>query len=221
MKTVGKELSKADIVKTVRNNPFPLFLIGLGVGLLAFQSFGKKKKSYRYAETGNGKQRDKSMLKSAQNQLGTAYETVSDAAGSALGGVSDTVSSAYQGVGNAAGNAYSSVSDYAGRAYEKVGDYGTNAREQYDYYLEESPLAVGAVALAVGAAVGLAIPSTHYEGEMMGKYRRQVFDKAQTAAGDLVEKAKVVATEAQKNITDDVKTAVSDVQKSVVGESPA
>ena len=98
------------------------------------------------------------------------------------GGVTSAASSAYEGVSDVASSAYSGVGDYAGRAYEKVGDYGTQAREQYDYYIEENPLAVGAVALAFGAAVGFAIPSTRYESDLMGEYSQQVYDKAQTAA---------------------------------------
>ena len=72
---------------------------------------------------------------------------------------------------------------------------GTQAREQYDYYIEENPLAVGAIALAVGAAVGFSIPATRYEGELLGEYSQQVLDKAQTAASGLVDKVKTVAGE--------------------------
>jgi ElaB/YqjD/DUF883 family membrane-anchored ribosome-binding protein len=122
-------------------------------------------------------------------------------------------------VTSAATNAYSSVTDYAGNAYEKVGEYSVQAREQYDYYIEENPLAVGAVALAVGAAVGLAIPSTRYEGELLGEYRQQLLDKAQTAAGDLVDKAKEVASEAQKTLSSEVKTAVDETKKTFASEA--
>ena len=38
-------------------------------------------------------------------------------------------------------------------------------------YLEDNPLALGALAVAVGAAVGFAIPSTRYEGQLMGEAR--------------------------------------------------
>ncbi len=209
MKTVGKELSKTDFGKKVRNNPFPLLLLGLGVGFLAYKSFsgGKKQRSYRYSYDGEDRQdyrygetsANKSMLKSAQSKIGDAasgaYEGVSNAASSAYGGVTSAASSAYEGVSDAASGAYSGVSGFAENAYEKAGDYGTQAREQYDYYIEENPLAVGAVALAFGAAVGFAIPSTRYEGKLMGEYSQQVFDKAKTTASGLVEQVKTVAGE--------------------------
>jgi hypothetical protein len=225
MKNVGRELSKSDVGRIAADNPFPLLLIGLGVGLLAYQGFGGKRRSsygYRseydrnYRGTGEGSSR--SLLSTAQNKIGStasgAYDSVSGAASSAAGtvtgaantayeGVSSAANSAYEGVSSAANTAYSGVTDYSKRAYEKVGDLGTQAREQYDYYLEENPLAIGAVALAVGAAVGLSLPSTRYEGQLMGEYRQNLLDKAQNAAGDLVERVKEVANEAKETIKDE------------------
>ncbi|CAN5367727.1 DUF3618 domain-containing protein [soil metagenome] len=212
MKTMGKELSKTDVGKVVRNNPFPLFLIGLGVGLLAYQGFGGKKRRHNDNENYKGGGLNESALKSAQKRIGdvagNAYQNVSSAANSAIGGITSATSSAYHTVGDKAGSAYETVSDAAGTAYKKVGDLGTQTREQYEYYIEENPLAVGAVALAVGAAVGFAIPSSNYEGELMGEYRQQVLDKAQTAAGSLVEKVKTVANEAVQTVQESVKEEV-------------
>jgi ElaB/YqjD/DUF883 family membrane-anchored ribosome-binding protein len=234
MQNVGKELSKTEAGKFARKNPFPLVLIGLGVGLLAYEFSGKKRRpAHRYYDENEGR-RDyrggsgitssvSNTLKSATGKIGDtasgAYESVSNVAGSALNTVSDTANSAYEGVTSAATNAYSSVSNIAGTAYEKVGDYSVQAREQYDYYIEENPLAVGAVALAIGAAVGLSLPSTRYEGELLGEYRQQLLDKAQTAAGDLVDKAKEVASEAQKTLSSEVKTAVDETKKTLTTEA--
>lgn len=236
MQNVGKELSKTEAGKFARKNPFPLVLIGLGVGLLAYELSGKKKRrkgnGHDYYEDYNGESSKfrsgrlssvSNTLKSAGGKItdtaSSAYESVSNATGTALHSVSDAANSAYGSVSGAASNAYSSVSDFAGNAYEKAGDYGTQAREQYDYHIEENPLAVGAVALALGAAVGLAIPSTRYEGELLGEYRQQLLDKAQTAAGDLVDRVKEVASEAQKTLGDEVKTSLDETKKTITSEA--
>lgn len=227
MKTIGKEISKIDFGEKVRNNPFPLVLLGLGVGFVAYKSFsgGKKRRSYRYSYDSEDGQdyrygetsANKSRLKSAQGKIGDAasgaYQGVSNAASSAYSGVTSAASSAYEGVSDATGSAYSGVSGFAENAYEKAGDYGSQAREQYDYYIEENPLAVGAVALAVGAAVGFAIPSTRYEGELMGEYREQILDKAKTTASGLVDKVKTVATETVQNVQETVKDTVKEEAK--------
>lgn len=199
MKNVNKgfnELAKSDIVRSAWQNPLALSLIGLGVGMLVVNGYSRRSnynngRNYRrglYAGTGDAEYNRHSALKSAQDKIGGA-------ASSAYGSVSNVTSSAYEGVTDAAGTAYDSVTNAAGTAYDKVGELGTQVREQYDYYIEENPLAVGAVALAVGAAVGFSIPSTRYEGELLGEYRQQVLDKAQTAASGLVDKVKTVANE--------------------------
>lgn len=234
MQNVGRELSNTEAGKFARKNPFPLVLIGLGVGLLAYElsNGGKKRRSaYRYydendRESNRGRSLSSSVsgkLKSATGKIGdsasNAYESVSNTAGNALHSVSDAANSAYGSVSNAASNAYESVSDFAGNALEKAGEYRTQAREQYDYYIEENPLAVGAVALAVGAAVGLAIPSTRYEGELFGEYRQQLLDQAQAKAGDLVDRVKEVASEAKTTLQNEVKTAIDETGKTVKAEA--
>lgn len=208
MQNVGKELSKTEAGKFARKNPFPLVLIGLGAGLLAYELSGKNRRSYSNGG-GNGKSRDyhggriessiSTTLKSTGEKIGdtanSAYESVSNATGNALHSVSDTAT-----------NVYESASHFAENAYEKVGDYSTQAREQYEYYIEENPLAVGAVALAIGAAVGLAIPSTQYEGQLMGETRENLLHLAQDKAGDLVDRFKHVTNQTQKTISEEVKT---------------
>jgi ElaB/YqjD/DUF883 family membrane-anchored ribosome-binding protein len=219
-----KQAGKTEIVKTAKSNPFPFALIGLGVGLLLLgnrnRSTARNAREY-YAERSSSRQ--PSLLKSAGETVtgaaGSAYETVGGAASSAYEGVTGAAGSAYEGVSSAATSAYSTVADSTRRAYEKVGDLGEQAREQYDYYIEENPLAVGAVALAVGAAVGFAIPATRYEGELLGDYRQQVVDRVQNAAGDLVDRVKEVATEAQKTITEEVGSAVDKTQRTIKDEA--
>lgn len=227
MQNVGKEISNTEAGKFARKNPFPLVLIGLGVGLLAYEGFGSRnRRTHRYSDYDNDP-RNRGMrdsgtmntLKSATGKIGdtasNALGTVSETTGNALEGVKDAANSAYGTVTDAASRAVSSVNDYAHTAYEKAGEYGHVAREKYDYYLEENPLAVGAVALAVGAAVGLALPATRYEQEYMGEYSQQLLDKAQTAAGDLVDRVKEVASEAQKTLGDEVQTVVDETKKTI------
>lgn len=234
-KTVNESLdsiTNSDVAHTVRKNPLPLALIGLGVGMLIMNSYrgGNKASSRRYAYD-SGRSRSSSSnqpstLRSAQDAItGTAsnaYESVSGAASNAYGTVSNAASSAVSGVSSAAttaagkvsdvaGNAYGSVTNFAGTAYDKVGEFGSQARESYDYYIEENPLAVGAVALALGAAVGMAFPATRYENQLMGETKQNLLNLAQERAGGLVDKVKQVASEAGATIQDQVSTQVQEL----------
>lgn len=207
MKNAGDGISNSTAVRTVQKNPLPIVLIGLGAGLLAYQSFSKSSSSrggYQRRKYINGrdKSQDLSTFKSAQGNTGSfsdkAYESVSS-----------TATSAYENVSGAFSTAYDGANDFAHRAYDTAGEYKTKAYDTYEHYIEENPIAVGAIALAAGAAVGFAIPSTRYEGQLMGETRQNLLQKAQDAAGDLVDKAKNVATEAGKTIKEETNAALN------------
>ena len=206
MKNVGDGLSNSSIVRTAKNNPYPFILIGLGAGLLAYQAYsgGGKRSAYagRYRRReleGRGDRSDyevqdrnrSGMLTSARETLGDVTGTVSSAAGNAYNSLTD-----------AAGSVYSSTGEAVNKAYEKVGEIGSSARDQYDHYLEENPLALGAVALALGAAVGMAIPSTQYEGELMGETRQRLMQKASSSATDLLDRTKEAVNEASRSVSE-------------------
>jgi len=191
----GVNMKKTKIYNQVSSNPFPFVLIGLGAGLLLL---GNSKKN---SSSSNGRRLNfsgKSRLKEGKNKLGeaasSAYETVGDAA-----------NSAYERVGEAANSAYKGVRQFADGTVEKAGQFGTSAQETYEQYIEEKPLAVGAIALAVGAAVGLSIPSTSYENQLMGETRANLMAKAGDVVQDTMKKVENVAGEAVKSVGNEVK----------------
>ena len=218
MKNVGDEVKHSNAFRTVRSNPFPFALIGIGAGLLAYQTLGPGR-----SRSGNGRrrnygdsQRHLTDGRSTSGMLSRAYEGVSERAGSAVDtvtektnaayeSVSDAVGRAYEGAGDVAHRAYDRAGEAANRAYDRVGEYGTLAYDKYDEYMDSNPLAVGAVAMALGAAVGLAIPSTRYEGRLMGDARDNLLERTQDAVGSMVDKAKRAATEAGETFTNEIR----------------
>ncbi|NVL67957.1 hypothetical protein, partial [Escherichia coli] len=55
--------------------------------------------------------------------------------------------------------------------------------------LRENPLALGAVAIAIGAATGLSLPHTHVEDEWMGDAKDRLLQRAEGYAGEAIHKA--------------------------------
>jgi hypothetical protein len=158
-----------------------------------------------YQRRGISSSGGQSTFEAAQNKVGDvagqAYKGVSSAAGA----VSDTV-------GDVAGKVSDTVSNVAGQAYEQVGNLGSRAKdvagsaqEQYEYYMDENPLAVGAVALAIGAAVGFAFPSTKAENRLMGEARENLLQKAEETARGAVDKVQQVAGEVAQTVKEEVK----------------
>lgn len=210
--------------------PVALIAAGLGMLILRSRSrsSAKSSPSYRYDyDAGNyneggyysdsssrgsrGSGSSRSALKSAGKTVGSAassaYEGVGSVASSAYEGVGSVASSTYSGVTSAASSAIEGLSSVAGSAYEGVGSVGTHARklagkaqDKYEYHIEENPLAVGAVALAVGAAVGFMIPSTDTESELMGEYRDTLVQKAGEAARGALDKVQDLAGEVSRTV---------------------
>lgn len=216
--TVGEAGTYA--VQTARRNPLPLALIGLGIGMLLVQgsrsktsySGGGNQRGYRYGGShreGESKLRHLAhtgtdALSSAQRKVGDAagsvYEGAADYANSAYEGVSSAASSAYQGLTSAAGSAYQGVSSLAGSTGSQIQNAAHFAQDQYERTLEENPLALGAIALAVGAVAGLSIPITSYENQWMGETRESLVQTVEDSAREAMSKVQDSVGEALNNV---------------------
>jgi hypothetical protein len=61
--------------------------------------------------------------------------------------------------------------------------------------IRDYPLAMGAAAAIVGAAIGVAVPETDRENELMGETKEAAVHKAQEAVGGAVDRAKEAAAD--------------------------
>jgi hypothetical protein len=212
MKNTGRGISNSSLVATAKENPLPFVLIGLGAGLLAYQGFSRRGNGrdlgFRRPNqlSGGVEEEAGSIIRSAKGGIRSVRDTVSNTAGSAYEGVSRVAESAIDSVTRAAATTYTGAGNLTHQAVEKAGDLGTRARETYDHYLEEKPWAIGAAALVAGAAIGMAIPSTRYEGELMGETRINLLNKVQESATEFIDKAKNAANEAGRAISEEAKT---------------
>jgi hypothetical protein len=100
-------------------------------------------------------------------------------------------------VGATVGDLASRAKDQAGALRDQAQTQAQQAQGQLQRVLNDSPLAVGAVALGLGAAVGLAAPRTQQESQLMGQARDRLLDTAQTVVQDTQQKVQRVAEEAQ------------------------
>ena len=84
-------------------------------------------------------------------------------------------------------DATETMSDYASRGQQRVGEMSDQVEHQFSRWMRENPLAVGAAAIAVGAAIGLAIPETERENQLIGETRDHIIDRAQEMATQKVQ----------------------------------
>lgn len=240
------------LVATIKANPLPAALAGLGLGWLLINSRNAAvhgqthsaayEAQYRqrysapppYPATGSQHGSGGSIITRTQATAGNAISQAGDLAGQAGSAVGNTVGQVGETAGNIAGQVGETAGNIAGQVGETAGNFvgqvgemasnvasGTvetagNIAEQAQYQamrledtfqrtLRENPLAVGAMTLALGAAIGLALPQTTRENQLMGEARDTLIERAQEFAGETVEKVQHVATEAQQTVTETVK----------------
>jgi len=184
------------LVQVIRDNPLPVIAVGAGVTWLLTQrsrSDISGDRMARYAYTGPERRQGRNW------QSGTG---VSGKVGGAVSGVKDSVSEAAGGVAERA----SELKDQAG---ERIGELSGQARRQtqriktnLEHAAEENPLAIGIGATIVGLAIGLLLPGTQREDEIMGSARDQLVDRAEKT----VERAKDAAVEAGREVKETVKS---------------
>lgn len=216
----------SSMMETIRQNPLPAALAAIGVGWLwinrakgASDSKGSSQsyQSYRPSYQSAGSYNTPGTSYGAPYGASAAYQTVRRGSGSydeGQGAVGDAVSTVQDKAGQLAGQAQSGVSQLADQAQSGVSQLAGQAQSsttslvagtqqqaqraqgQLQQMLQETPLAVGGIALALGAAVGLAIPETPPENHLMGEARDTLMQKAQATAQDTMHKVQDVAQKA-------------------------
>ncbi|PLS78530.1 MAG: hypothetical protein CYG59_18050 [Chloroflexi bacterium] len=203
------------ITDTIKQNPIPATLVGIGLGWLfmnrsatkstRFSGRGGVRGSQIYS--GRGYSERSSTLHQAQEAAGNTASSVWETAGSAASSVRDSAGAVASNVSETAGNVVNQVQETAGNVANQVQESASQLVDQAQYRTErieerfqqmlyERPLAVGAITLALGTAVGLAVPETCKEHELMGEARDNLLEKAQGVASDTMEKVQRVAGEA-------------------------
>lgn len=117
----------------------------------------------------------------AEQASGVAREVgsrVTDIAHDAVNGVEHLAGDARQ----AAGHLADDVRLRSRQVVRGAGRQVRRAEQTFESTLRENPLAVGAVALAVGAAIALALPSTEVEDQWMGEAKDRLLRRAEGLA---------------------------------------
>jgi ElaB/YqjD/DUF883 family membrane-anchored ribosome-binding protein len=191
---VGEQARRTSsrLVEVIRENPLPVIAVGAGVTWLLTQrsrSDVSGDRMARYAYTG------------PERRQGYGLK---DRVGNAVSGVKESVSEAAGGVAERAGE----IKEHAG---ERIGDWGNQARWQsrrlktnLEHAAEDNPLALAIGAAVVGLALGLLLPGTQRENELMGPARDQLVDRAE----ETVERAKDAAVEAGREVKETVKSEI-------------
>lgn len=190
----------SSLMETLRQNPVPAALAAAGIGWLwmnrapstaggtgAYRSAYRTASQPSYETTGTSYRRAQyggGGIDAAQNAVRGTVSQVQDKA-------SQIADQAQSNAGQLANQAQSGVNTLVAGTQQQA----QRAQGQVQQMLQETPLAVGGIAFALGAAVGLAIPATPPENQLMGEARDTLMQKAQSTAQDTLHKVQDVAQE--------------------------
>jgi uncharacterized protein YjbJ (UPF0337 family) len=98
------------------------------------------------------------------------------------------------------GQAVDQVQETAGQVVDQVQEQAHRAQSFLGRQLEENPLAVDAVAVVLGSALGAAIGTTPREDRVFGEARDRLMGRAQEATQETLEKVGRVADEVKGSV---------------------
>lgn len=219
----GSTTGASKLWQVAREHPMPAAVVGLGLGWLMVESSRKsdaydgldrgdyrygRGSSYRqgYAGTGSysgyssSEDEDSGLLATAKDKV----QDVADSAKETLSSAGDKVSDVGHQVADKASTLGHQVADKASNLGHQVSDRASDLRRQaksqvrrarvgFWQTMEENPLMVGAATLALGVIVGLMLPSTEREDELMGETRDHLLDQAKETGQQMLDKGKHVA----------------------------
>jgi hypothetical protein len=169
------------IVDVVRENPIPAAMVGIGLGWIAYNVRQRTSSSgSRYASgRSGGAPRGLYGRGYSGREYGTGYAGRGVHAGEETGDES-TMDRVRDEASELSEKAQQSASEWASRAQgvaENVADQTRYQARRLEDQFYENPLALGAAALTLGMAAGLAIPETRKEDELMGGARDRLADR--------------------------------------------
>jgi len=197
----------AGVGRTVRDNPVPVVLIGVGLGWLALSSTRSTEHEWDERDPRSD---------SATAHTDTAIGRVGDRVGSAGG---STIQSAQEGASDLGQRVKDKAAGVARELGSKAQEVGARAKalaeaptavgsrlvRRAGAFGQEHPLVIGALGFALGAAIAATLPMTRRENETLGESS----DVAKKAARDAVREgarhAKGVATAAYEAAVDEAK----------------
>ena len=177
----------SNLGRTVRDNPFPLILTGVGLAWMMATS----RSSTSAMDTGLSGRRHEG--------LGDMSERVSAAAADAVSASRNRISAAAESASEAASNTAGMVSEELANATNAVRDQSRRMSEGLAQLLREQPLLVGAVGIALGAILGYALPPTDAEDRLLGEARDATLGRAAEGAHTLAAKANETAGDTTRN----------------------
>ncbi len=188
----------------IKNNPVPATLIGVGLAWLMMSGRSGSarpsdfSRSRDYGKFGSTASSDKVAERMSQSSGSD------DESGGAVSSARDKVSGAAHWAGSGVASMTDQGQDRSQQLSQGASRMGAAGRQQaeraksvFDRMINEQPLVLGAIGVAVGAMLAAGLPETQAENEMMGEKRDELMSRAKEKGQEQLGKARQVAESAR------------------------
>lgn len=211
----GSSEFAANLGRSIKDNPAPIALLGISLGWLMMG--GSERSDRRHSRTYREPYRGPIVTPSTATATTTTTQRepiVTSSGGTAGSGESrsgykekarHTAHEARERAGQWTHGAREKMGEAAEAAHyqaEHLGDMAhyqaERARRGFAYMLQEHPLVLGSIGVAVGAVLGAGLPPTRREDELMGGKRDEFLEHTEAMGREQLYKAEHVAKAAQE-----------------------
>jgi ElaB/YqjD/DUF883 family membrane-anchored ribosome-binding protein len=203
------------VIDFITENPLPVAAVTLGaIWLFSMRRGGGSEVSgdrmARFAYTGPER-------REPDGRPGLGRRLV-DRAGS----MRETVTEAASHAGERAGELKERAGELKERVQERAGGLGSSAKERardarggLERMMEENPLMIAAGAAVIGLALGMLVPESEKERQLLGSKRDQLVDRVQETASRVKDVAVEAGREVQETLRDEVNQRGGDVKSTL------
>jgi len=218
---------RQSVFDTIKANPMPAALVGLGVSWMflnrptarsaapgtvnGYASGGRAFAPTTYSTRPYGGRIH--GVAETESGIGAAANAAQQSVGRAVDRVQQTAGEGVEQVQSTASQMMEQVGDTSGQVIDQVQEQASRAQGFLQRQLEENPLLVGAVAVAIGSVLAGTVRSTPREDEMLGPARDRLMGNAKELTHETMDKVSRVLDEAQSAAKQEAK------EQSLVPES--
>lgn len=202
---------RQSVVETIKANPMPAALVGLGVGWMLLNRPSGSTGASTYA---NGTEAWAADIPAGRYGYQThPYDTgragAVSGAQESVGRVADqaqqTATHAAQNIQGTANQVMEQVQQTSGQLADQVQEQASRAQSFLSRQLDENPLLVGAVAVAIGGVLAGTVRSTPQEDQMLGTARDNLMGSARELTQDTMQKVGRVVDEVQSTAKEEAR----------------
>jgi hypothetical protein len=216
------------LAQTISDNPLPAAMAAAGIGWLLLSGRDRPARSTRYLdgapdefgtmeESTGAEQGVRARVRDAAETVADKAHDITDRAQEATQHAVQRTKEAGERVAQRARETGERVAHGADRTMQRVREGARSATHRVETQYEESPIGMGAVALAIGLAVGLSVPSTRREAELMGDARDKLVDKTRETIASTTDKVERVVDRALPEVKNVIREASREVRDEVRG----